>query len=107
MRAKVLQVAALVMGGLAFVTLMVGFVLENANPNIRDDDTVFELRGPPDKIEEEGNRLRLTFWWTRVIMLVDSTDADLVATLKVSPSICAPRSAGRTSSLARASRCSG
>jgi tetratricopeptide (TPR) repeat protein len=82
MRAKVLQVAALVMGGLAFVTLMVGFVLENANPNIRDDDTVFELRGPPDKIEEEGNRLRLTFWWTRVIMLVDSTDADLVATLK-------------------------
>jgi tetratricopeptide (TPR) repeat protein len=82
MSTKVLKFAVFALGALAFVALMAAFVIENANPNIRDDRTLFALHGPVDKIAVEGNRLRLTFWWTRVNLLVYSRDAEFLAALE-------------------------
>ena len=67
-----------VVAGLVFLTLLGRFIVEHANPVIRDDPTTFTRSGIVSFEGPKGNSTRINFQSERVTMIVPSADPALL-----------------------------
>ena len=70
-----------VVAGLVFLTLLGRFIVEHANPVIRDDPTTFTRSGIVSFEGPKGNSTRINFQSERVTMIVPSADPALMKML--------------------------